>query len=272
MSQLRRSFHVTARILSEADGTVEYIASDATLDSYNEVVLPSGWLFDHFEKNAPFVNSHNYWSIEDLLGRVQAARVENGQLIERVQWAKDIAENKLAVLGWKMTVGGFLKAVSVGFRSVESCRPGDTGWNGAVTAAALSAEHAQQCRRIFTKQQQLELSACILGANPSAVAKAYSEQCITDADLSAVGFDDDDLQFLTIAGKATERDDLDDISRALISREMGRITGKRQTQLQRTKRTPNSQSPGKPDGGETASRQAAARADFLRQLSALIEG
>jgi hypothetical protein len=261
---LRKSLNVVPRILSEADGTVEYIASDHTLDSYDEVVMVNGWRFDFFAKNAPFVNSHNYWSIEDCLGRVDSARIEGNQLIERVTWAKDIEEHKLAKLGWKMTVGGFLKAVSVGFRVIRQTFPGGQGWGDAVTAAGLDPDMAGKCRRIFLEQQQLELSACIIGANPSAVAKAYQAKCIGDGDLASVGFDDDDLHFLSIAGPAADKADLDPITRALICREMSRITDRR-------KKTPSSSPPSKPDGGEELQRQAAERADFLRQFEALVK-
>lgn len=261
-NQHRRNLNVEARILSEADGLVEYIASDATLDSYNESILPTGWRFSLFQKNAPFVDSHNYYSIEAMLGKVVGARVEGGQLIERVQWAKDISEHKLATIGWKLTVGGFLKAVSVGFRVLKQAFPNDSGWNGFLQEAGLSTEDASRCRRIFIEQEQLELSACVLGANPAAVAKAYQEGCLRDADLAGVGFNDEDMHFLTLAGAASERTDGDPIIKALISREMGRITARNQ-------RTSTS-APGMPDGGEEVRRQAAERTDFLKQLEALL--
>ncbi|MEO5712997.1 MAG: hypothetical protein ABIT37_05875 [Luteolibacter sp.] len=256
---LRRQFTVTQRILSEADGTVEYVASDNTIDSYDEIVLASGWRFDLFEKNSPFVDSHNYWTIRDLLGRVDSGRVEGNALIERVTWAKNIPENALAVLGWKMTVGGFLKAVSVGFRSIKSVRNGADGWNAAVTAAGLDLSRAAGVRRIFLEHQQLELSACILGANPNAVAKAHKEGCIRDADLAAVGFSDEDMHFLSIAGAACEGD-VSDVTKLLIEREMSRITKRSSTSM-----------PGKPDGGEEVMRQAAERTGFLKQLQALVK-
>jgi hypothetical protein len=260
-TQLRRSLAVTARILSEKEGTVEYVASDATLDSYQESILSSGWRFNLFQRNSPFVDSHNYGSIESLLGKVESARIEGGQLIEKVQWAKDVEENKLATLGWKMTVGGFLKAVSVGFRVIKAVWPNDSGWNGYVQEAGLTAEYAGRCRRIFVEQEQLELSACILGANPAAVAKAYTQKCITDSDLASVGFTDDDLHFLTLAGQAADQTDLDPIMRALVAREMARITGRRHPSPTR--------SPGEPDSGERAMCRAAERTEFLRQLQAL---
>jgi hypothetical protein len=266
--QLRRNLSITARILSEADGTVEYIASDSTLDSYNESVLTSGWKFTLFAKNAPFVDSHNYWSIESLLGKVESARVENNQLIERVKWAKDVEENKLARLGWKMTVGGFLKAVSVGFRVIKQAFPSDTQWPTLVSQAGLTPDQAAQCRRIFIEQEQLELSACILGANPAAVAKAYQEGCLKDSDLAGVGFRDDDMHFLRVAGAAAEKG-VDEVTSLLIAREMARITG-RAPKTPATHKTSSTSTPRKPDGGEEVMRQAEARTEFLRKFQALI--
>lgn len=262
-TQFRRAFNVTPRILSEKDGTAEFTASDNTLDSYNEVVLCSGWRFDLFQKNSPFVDSHNYYTIADLLGRVENARIENGALIETVRFAKDVEENGLARLAWKMTVGGFLRAVSVGFRSVRTICQGQQGWSEAVTDAGLSAADAGKCRRIFLEHQQLELSACVLGANPNAVARAYQEHAISDGDLAAVGFGDDDLHFLTLAGKATDNPDLDPVMRALISREMGRISARKRHQQSPT------QSASESDSADRAMCQSAERTCFLKQLEAL---
>ena len=140
--QLRRSLNVKHRVLSESKGLVEYISSDASLDSYDESILASGWRFNMFQKNAPFVDSHNYYSIEHLLGRVTSARIENNQLIETVEWAKDVAESKLAILGWKLTLGGFLKAVSVGFRTVKAAYPNDTSWTSLVAQSGMTPAQA----------------------------------------------------------------------------------------------------------------------------------
>lgn len=267
MSQERRNLNVEARILSESEGLVEYIASDATLDSYQESVVASGWRFDFFKANAPFVDSHNYWSIEAMLGKVIGARIEGDQLIERVQWAHQIPEHKLATIGWKLTLGGFLKAVSVGFRAIKAARPGDSGWNAAVTAAKLSPEDAAQCRRIFLEQQQLELSACVIGANPSAVAKAWKEGCVKDADLASIGFDDDDMAFLKMAGDALERKEADPLLTLMVQREMSRITHRKISPI--PSKSPSS---GTPRGEDTAAREAEQRAGMIRSMQALIRG
>lgn len=264
---LRRSLTVIPKIISEADGLVDYVASNETLDSYNEVIHAKGWRFTRFAKNSPFVDSHNYWSIDKLLGSVESARLEGRDLIERVRWAKDVAENKLAQLGWKMTLGGFLKAVSVGFFPVRYVGNGKDGWTQALQLLGIKPEDGQHIRYIYLEQEQIELSACIIGANPDALAKSFEAGCLKDADLASVGFTDDDMNFLTIAGKALDKPDLDELTRSLIAREMGRITGRNESPGSMKHQSSNS--PGKPRGGEIAEREAAERKAFLESLKAL---
>ncbi len=185
---LRREIHPETRILDEKVGLVEYVASDETVDAYREVIRADGWRFSHFEKNAPFVDSHSYGSLDKLLGRVVDFRVQGGRLVETVQWAVDVPDNKLAQLGWRMTEAGYLKAVSVGFQPVKMLTPSDgqysetrPAWLQQLKELGLSEESAP--RAIYVEQEQLELSSCIIGANPNALAKSYRAGVIDDDDL-----------------------------------------------------------------------------------------
>lgn len=267
-NKLIRSMNVEPKILNAADGIVEYVATSEALDSYNEVVSAKGWRFTRFRTNSPFVNSHRYWSIEDLLGEVQAMRFEGKSLIAKTKWAIDVPENKLAQLGWKMTVGGYLKAVSVGFIPVRYVRNGGDGWTQAITEMGIKPEDAVNIRYIYLEQELLELSSCIIGANPEALAKSYGAGCIGDADLASVGFQDEDMRFLVAAGKALDSPDITDLERLRIGREIGQITG-RGKHFQEGQKHHTSNSPGKPGGGEIAERQAAERKAFLEKLTAI---
>jgi hypothetical protein len=190
----RATLAAEIRVIGEKDGLVEYIASDETIDSYREIIRADGWRFELFEKNAPFVDSHNYFSLEKQLGKVIDWRIDkrNRRLIETVQWAKDVEDNKLAKLGWAMTVGGFLKAVSVGFYPEDYVSKWDANdpakrpvWAQQLKDLGLD-EQNPNVRCIYIKQQQIELSACIIGANPNALAKAYKAEVINDADLDMI--------------------------------------------------------------------------------------
>jgi hypothetical protein len=185
MKNTHRLLNTETKILSETEGIVEYIASDQSLDSDGHIVSASGWVLDRFAKNAPFVDSHNYESLDRLVGAVQATRVEGKSLIATVKWAVDVPANTLAALGWAMTRAGYLKAVSVGFLPIKyasrfSSEPHE--WVAAL--AAVGQPKDSPARLVFLQQRLIELSSCIVGANPAAVAKAYKSGALTDEQLN----------------------------------------------------------------------------------------
>jgi hypothetical protein len=122
--------------------------------------------------------------------------VKNGRLVETVQWAIDagLPETHLAMIGWKMTAAGYLKAVSVGFHPVKAV----TMYGDKVAYDAQLAELKLEAAgddakpwRIFIEQQQVELSSVIVGANPNALARAYKAGVITDAALESLSAEHD---------------------------------------------------------------------------------
>ncbi|MCX7869188.1 MAG: hypothetical protein N2322_04470 [Terrimicrobiaceae bacterium] len=181
---VRRVIHPAVRVLDEREGLVEYVASDETVDSYREVIRADGWRFTRFERNAPFVDSHRYDTVDALLGRVVDYGVRGRQLIEVVKWAIDVPENRLAQIGWAMTRAGYLRAVSVGFQPldwVSRWNPSQAGQFAAV-AAELGVE-VQEVEVIYLAQEQIELSAVVIGANPNAVARSYKSGALNDEDI-----------------------------------------------------------------------------------------
>ena len=216
---LRRTIHPVVKVLDAKQGLVEYVASDESIDSYREVIRASGWRFTNFAKNAPFVDSHDYSSIEKLLGKVVDFEIVGKSLVETVQWAKD-AGNKLADIGWRMTEGGFLKAVSVGFWPVKYITKADSTY--AAQLKELNIEPMTEVRTIFTEQEQIELSAVVIGANPNAIARqmpsfiaAARAGLLTDSDKELISLEvakcetagvADDPAYATLAkGLAQER-------------------------------------------------------------------
>jgi hypothetical protein len=183
---IRRTLSTETNVLDEKLGLVEYMASDATIDSAREVVMADGWEFGKFQKNSPFVDSHDYSSIEKLIGKITDWRVEKKQLILTAQWAKDIP-GTLGEIGWKLTVGGFLKAVSVGFWPLQVATKWDadpTGYRAALKKAGYAESDGVAV--VYLKQELVELSSVILGANPNAVARAYKAGALTEADLQTI--------------------------------------------------------------------------------------
>lgn len=184
---VRREFSIVPRVLSEEEGTIEFVASDETLDCYREIVRVNGWRFTFFEKNAPFVDSHDYSTIEKLLGRVDSWRVEKGQLVEVVRY--DRTPGSLGLKAFKLVRDGFLKAVSVGFVPVRMASKWDGAQTDLLNAIAdlkLDPQTAAQVRAIYLEQEQIELSQCVIGANPNALAKAYKGGTLTEEDIDQI--------------------------------------------------------------------------------------
>lgn len=181
---IRRTLNPVVKVLDAKQGLAEYTASDETIDSYREIIRADGWRFNLFKKNAPFVDSHDYSTVKNLLGSVVDARVVGRALVETVQWAKDVAGNELARIGWAMTEAGFLKAVSVGFWPTKFVTKSDGEYQTQLKDLGLKPD--AEVRTIFTEQEQIELSAVIIGANPNAVARSYKDGIITEADLNTL--------------------------------------------------------------------------------------
>ena len=263
--RLARLITPEIKVISAKDFTVDYIASDATLDCYNEVLIAKGVKFDRFAKNAPFVDSHDYGTIEKLLGSVIEFGVQGGKVIERVKWAADVSP--LAALGFKLTESGHLKAVSVGFLPVKYAWRDSPEFAEMVKEAGLDAETAAKCRCIHREWMQIELSACIIGANPSALAKAFNDGALRERDLAAIGFaGDQEFEFLQLA--ASTYDGADNLQRMQIKLELQRIYRARTLSSASSSSTPHHPAPG---GDGAAKRQAEARAADLRELAAALK-
>ncbi|MGI9626655.1 MAG: hypothetical protein ACR2QM_07460 [Longimicrobiales bacterium] len=272
--KVTRTIHPETRMVDAESGLVDYVASDESVDSYNEVIKAEGWRFTHFSKNAPFLDSHWSCSISDQLGRVESAKVEGGKLVERVRWAVDVAENHTAQLGFSMTEKGYLKAVSVGFFPTKAVSKFD---GKAMDEAKVELGIETDVDRIFLEQEQVELSACVIGANPNALV-----QCGAERDLAAV-FGEEDL--VSLEATATSIRELDALKAGADTRELAIISILRTVCLTHWKsyrdttfaRTPKGKPSGQPaptrgNAGESKGHARENREEFLRELRNLTKG
>jgi hypothetical protein len=101
----------------------------------------------------------------------------------------DVEGNRLAKLGFDMTQAGHLKAVSVGFMPTKAVSRWDRDPQPHAQACAALGLKPEQCNAVYLEQQQIELSACIIGANPNALAKSYKAGILTDADLDMISLE-----------------------------------------------------------------------------------
>lgn len=267
---LHRTLTPKTRVLDEARGLVEYIASDETLDSYREIIRAAGWMFDErFKSNPVFVDSHSYWGIRDVLGRVVEWKVKGSQLIEVVQWAIDVEENALARLGFAMTAKGYLKAVSVGFMPSRMVRRDADDFTAVADEMGLTGDARDKVRVIYYEQQQIELSACVIGANPSALAKAFGDRGISRDLFSGVGLGGDEgAEFIELAGAAYDANP-DDAVRKLVTMQLRQFAGSRLSASRAKSGPASSHSGAGSAGGGQRQRSRDARAWLKRAADAL---
>lgn len=87
------------------------IFSSATEDRHGEIVYQVFHL-TNFKNNPVYIDSHNYNSIERIIGRVEPIDVIDGKLQGDIEFA---LMNPLGVMGESMAESGFLNTSSIGF-------------------------------------------------------------------------------------------------------------------------------------------------------------
>lgn len=154
---LTRAFEVKA--FDEKRRTADFVASTSVVDAHDEIVDQGSWVLDDYLKNPVVLFAH--CSRELPIGKSIDVQLVNGprgtQLECRIEFATEDM-NPLAEQVWKMVVGKFLRAVSVGFipRSYRmEMRDGEDVW-------------------VWADCVLKEISVTPVPANPEALAKMKS--------------------------------------------------------------------------------------------------
>jgi phage head maturation protease len=145
MEMIKKVF--TTKQIDAQNFTVEAYASTKAVDRDGEVILPTAW--DLSEYNGIVVDSHNYESVEQAIGKVVESVIDENGLKVKIQYFVGQG-NDTADWAWVLVQNG-LASYSVGFIPVESI-PGQG-----------------DIKRIYTKVKLLEISQVLVPANPYAV-------------------------------------------------------------------------------------------------------
>jgi HK97 family phage prohead protease len=143
-----------------------FVASTAMRDRYGDEILVEAWDTKHYMSNPVFLWAHDYSALP--LGRAVAIERTDKALMIDVRFAEADA-NPLAEQVLKLYDGGFMRAVSVGFRSKASEWIDPTAED---EAKRLKKEPDLRPGKRFTKVELLELSAVPVPANPQALMQA----------------------------------------------------------------------------------------------------
>lgn len=139
-----------------ASRTKRFVFSDATVDHSDDSIDPKGWNLGIFKRNPVALFSHMSW--DPPIGRASNVAVQDNKLVGDIEFATaDVYE--FADTIYRLVDGGFLKAVSVGFKPDE--------W-------AFTNDKNRPYGIDFKKQTLLEISVCPVPCNPNALNEARS--------------------------------------------------------------------------------------------------
>jgi HK97 family phage prohead protease/HK97 family phage major capsid protein len=134
---------------------LEFVLSDATVDSYGDVIDPNGWDLKSFKKNPIALFGH---SSGFPIGTWSSVRVEGGRLLGKLNLAARGTSARIDEL-IALVEQGILRAVSVGFVPIKS--------------DPLDPEKPYGPQR-YIRQELRECSLVSVPANPAALAVAKS--------------------------------------------------------------------------------------------------
>lgn len=135
------------------DSGMEFILSDATPDRYGDIILADGWDLTNFNKNPIALFGHRS---DFPIGKWKNLKVKDGALHGFLEMAPIGTSERIDEIR-KLIDAGILKAVSVGFRPIES-KPISNSAPG----------------EIYVKSELVETSVVAVPANPNALAVAKS--------------------------------------------------------------------------------------------------
>jgi HK97 family phage prohead protease/HK97 family phage major capsid protein len=132
---------------------MEFVLSDETPDRLDDVIMSDGWDLKAFKRNPIALFGHRS---DFPIGKWLNIRVENKQLIGHLEMAAEGTSPRIDEIR-RLIDSGILKAVSVGFRPLESKKREGTDWG-----------------YVYTKSELVETSVVAVPANPNALAIAKS--------------------------------------------------------------------------------------------------
>jgi|GEM_PF-205494 len=154
MSPLSK-FVVPAKKIDEAKRQITFTISTAGRDRDGDIIEQAGWLLGEYQKNPVVLWAHD--GRQPPIARAESVAVEGGRLVSVARFAKR-EEYEFADTIYRLYVGGFLNATSVGFEPedlelIEGDEPGMIGFR-------------------FLRQKLLEYSAVPIPSNPEALVVA----------------------------------------------------------------------------------------------------
>jgi HK97 family phage prohead protease len=158
-ANLHRSFVADVKAADAGGRKLDFVISTDVVDRMGDTISVDGWQLANYRANPQVLWAHD--SSLPPIARGVNVRVEDGKLKATAEFvpADNPAVGAFAEGIYQLYLGGFLRAVSVGFNPVKY---------------AFSDEPGRSWGVDFLTQELLEFSACPIPANPEALMEARS--------------------------------------------------------------------------------------------------
>lgn len=147
---MRRKYFAAEKLEQVADQPrrMRFVISTADVDRDNDVVNPNGWELQNYLNNPVVLWAHSHRDLP--IGKTISLSIEGNSLVAEAEFAT----HPFAETVFQLLKGGFLRAVSVGFKALKY------------------VVNEQRGGIDFERQELLEFSVCPVPANPMALVSA----------------------------------------------------------------------------------------------------
>lgn len=170
--------HLTwkVKVLDEANRIIEMIGSTEDYDRVGDKMLMSGAKLQNYLKNPVILANHDYGYNEKptVIGRALNVKVENSQLIFKIQFADTDNGREWFYL----YANGYMNASSIGFIPTKYQGNDQGGYD-------------------FIEWELLELSLVAVPCNPNAVQRAFNEGRISKSLYDAINKNEEEIEDMT---------------------------------------------------------------------------
>jgi len=187
MEMIRKTLDFNIRqVGAPADRTLEFIGTTPEVDRYGDIIEMDGWEIDNYLKNPVFLWAHDYK--QPPIGKALAVEKTPRGLVFRIRFAEPEIY-PFADTIYKLYLGGYLRATSVGFRDLER--------------EPITDQDGRQTGWRYKRQELYELSAVPVPANPNALMLAVQKGVLTPGEVEevmGVPYEEDLMQEAGIKG------------------------------------------------------------------------
>jgi HK97 family phage prohead protease len=159
------------RVVDEARRVMRFVGSTGAVDRDGEVVDQDGWMLDNYLKNPQVLFAHQHDELP--VARAESVEVTDKGLIFDVRFPTEVEAGASFAKSdsiYRLAKSGFLNTTSVSFYPVEPPKA-IKGGDGRTTP-----------RRIWPKNDLLELSLVPIPSNPEALATGFADGVLKSLD------------------------------------------------------------------------------------------